>query len=84
MPQYEYIALDARGKETKGTVEVATQSDAISRVKDMGLFPTKIVEAEAPQTKGAAKKSKPGAKKGGKKGGGMQMEIKIPFLTGRP
>jgi type IV pilus assembly protein PilC len=83
MPQYEYIALDARGKETKGTVEVATQSDAISRVKDMGLFPTKIVEAEAPQTKKAAKKGKAGAKKGGKKGGGLSMEIKIPFLTGR-
>jgi len=26
MPKYDYVALDNRGKETKGTVEVASQN----------------------------------------------------------
>ena len=41
MPKYNYVAMDAHGKETKGTLEVATQNEAIGRVKEMGLFPTK-------------------------------------------
>jgi len=85
MPRYDYVALDGRGKETKGSIDVASQNEAISRVKDMGLFPTKIAEGAKVQDKSAGKKkakSKPGAK-GGKKGGGMSMEIKIPGLSGR-
>ena len=83
MPKFDYIALDARGKETKGSIEVASQNEAIGRVKEMGLFPTKIIEAEKAQPKAAGKKARPAAK-GGKKGGGaMNIEIKIPGLGGR-
>ncbi len=60
MPKYDYVALDSRGKETKGTVEVASQNEAIGRVKEMGLFPTKIVETEKVQDKPSSpKKSRP-------------------------
>ncbi len=81
MAKYNYVALDARGKETKGTLEVTSQNEAIGRVKEMGLFPTRITEADRVSGKPSAKK----AKVGGKKGGGMNMNlnIKIPFLTGR-
>ena len=82
MPKYDYVALDSRGAETKGSIEVASQNEAISRVKEMGLFPTKIAEAEKAGDKGAAKKGKAPAKKGGKKGGAMNFEIKIPGLGG--
>lgn len=87
MPKYNYVAMDAHGKETKGTLEVATQNEAIGRVKEMGLFPTKIVEIDKvkDKEKGAAdKKGKPAAKaKGkGKKGGG-NINIKIPGLSGK-
>jgi type IV pilus assembly protein PilC len=84
MPKYDYIALDSRGKETKGSIEVGSQNEAIGRVKEMGLFPTKIVEAERIQDKSAGKKAKPVAGKaaGKKKGGGLSLEIKIPGLTG--
>ena len=51
MPIYSYVALDAHGKETKGTIEVASQNEAIGRVKEMGFFPTKIVEATSPRTR---------------------------------
>src|ERR1035437_6269602 len=81
MPKYSYVAMDSRGRETKGTIEVANQNEAIGRVKEMGLFPTKIVEVEKNREKGA-KKAKPAARAGGKKGG-ININIKIPGLTGR-
>ena len=46
MPEFSYVAMDSRGKETKGTLEVASQNEAIGRLKEMGYFPTKVVEAE--------------------------------------
>ncbi|HSY42798.1 MAG TPA: type II secretion system F family protein [Candidatus Acidoferrum sp.] len=82
MPKYSYVALDSRGQESKGVIEVASQNEAIGRVKEMGLFPTKIFEAEKVKEKGAAKKAKAPGKKGGKKGA-MDIQIKIPFLSGR-
>ena len=51
MPKYNYVAMDAHGKETKGTLEVASQNEAIGRVKEMGLFPTKIVEIDKAKEK---------------------------------
>jgi type IV pilus assembly protein PilC len=83
MPKYSYVALDAHGKETKGTIEVASQNEAIGRVKEMGFFPTKIVESEKPQEKTARKKTKGAARPaGGKKRRSLDIQIKIPGLTG--
>jgi type IV pilus assembly protein PilC len=81
MPKYNYVALDARGNETKGSLEVATQNEAIGRVKEMGLFPTKIAEAEKVQEKQAGKKKARAS--GGKKRGALDIQIKIPGLGGR-
>ena len=82
MPKYNYVAMDARGKETKGTLEVGSQNEAIGRIRDMGFFPTKVVEdkggGKAPET--GLKKP---AKKGAKKGGAMNLQINIPGLSGR-
>jgi type IV pilus assembly protein PilC len=83
MPKYSYVALDAHGKETKGTIEVASQNEAIGRVKEMGFFPTKIVETEKPQEKSVRKKTKAPAGAGGKKRGALDFQIKIPGLSGR-
>jgi type IV pilus assembly protein PilC len=76
--------MDSRGKETKGTLEVASQNEAITRVKEMGYFPTKIVEVDKAKEKADAKKpkAKAGAKGKGKKGG-ANLQIKIPGLSGR-
>ncbi|HEU6449014.1 MAG TPA: type II secretion system F family protein [Verrucomicrobiae bacterium] len=84
MPKYAYIALDRSGNETKGEIEVDNQNEAIARVKEMQLFPTKIVEAGKLDVGGKKVKGK-AAVKGGKKGkgGAMNLEIKIPFLTGK-
>ena len=81
MPKYSYVAMDSRGKESKGTIEVASQNEAIGRVKEMGLFPTKIVEVdkvkEAPD-----KKAKVAGRPAGKKKG-VNLNIQIPGLSGR-
>src|SRR2546422_645714 len=82
MPKYSYVAMDSHGKETKGTLDVATQNEAIGRVKEMGLYPTRIVEVERERVK-PDQKGKPGKGKAGKKGGGININIKIPGLSGK-
>src|SRR6185369_12674034 len=87
MPKYSYVAMDTHGKETKGTLEVASQNEAIGRVKEMGLFPTKIVEIDKSKEKEKSTDKKAKAAKGGKakgkKGGGVNINIKIPGLGGK-
>jgi len=80
MPKFSYVAMDAHGKETKGTLEVGSQNEAIGRVKEMGLFPTRIVEIEKVKEK-PDQKGKPGKAK--KKGGGINLSIKIPGFSGK-
>jgi type IV pilus assembly protein PilC len=76
--------LDSRGNETKGSIEVGSQNEAIGRVKEMNLFPTKITEADKEDKSPAKKaKSKAAKPKSGKKGGGVNINIKIPFLGGK-
>src|SRR5579871_6165744 len=81
MPKFNYVAMDSRGKETKGTLEVASQNEAIGRLKEMGYFPTKVVEADKGKDK-PDKKIKAPAGLGGKKKG-MSINIKIPGFGGK-
>src|SRR5438093_1189077 len=82
MPKYSYVAMDSRGKETKGTLDVANQNEAIGRLKEMGFFPTKVVEEKAakPDAKTKAASGRPGQKKAR---GALDLQIKIPGLSGR-
>ena len=80
MPRYIYVALDARGQESKGFIEAGSQNEAIARVKDMHLFPTKVVAADKEEKSGAIK-TKGKAKAGGKTGG-LNFNLKIPGLGG--
>ena len=74
MPKFQYVAMDSRGKEQKGVLEVASQADAINRLKEMGFFPTKVMEAEKPKAKKDGKKAAPAAGGGKKKGGGINIK----------
>src|ERR1051325_5278950 len=83
MPKFTYVAMDKEGKESKGTLEVSSQNEAIGRVKEMGLFPTKIVELDKAKEK-AENTSKSAAKPAGKKGKkSANINIAIPGLGGR-
>jgi type IV pilus assembly protein PilC len=84
MPKFNYVAMDPRGKETKGTIEVGSQNEAIGRIKEMGFFPTKVVEDKGgAKPDGAAAGKKPAKKPGAKGGVNLNLNIKIPGLSGR-
>lgn len=47
MSNYAYVALDPRGRETRGTLDVADQNEALRRLKEMGCYPTRVVEQKS-------------------------------------
>jgi len=82
MPKYSYVAMDNQGQETKGTLEVGSQNEAIGRVKEMGLFPTKVVEVKERERAKPDKKAG-GKPKAAKKSRSGNINIKIPGLSGK-
>jgi type IV pilus assembly protein PilC len=71
MPIFEYTALDTKGKEVKAEIEALSNKEAISKIRNKGLFPTKVKAqsggkkvkvdsgaAVAPKRRGANKKIK--------------------------
>ena len=62
MPNFAYMAFDARGKETRGTLPAAGRSEACQRLKDMGLFPAKVAQENSGPTSQApgVVRSRPG------------------------
>ena len=89
MATFQYIAMDAQGKEQKGTVDAADRAQAIAAVRAAGLFPSAIgeVKSAAPAAAGkkpVAKKAAAPAKKGGALNKDIKINIKMPsFLQGR-
>ena len=66
MPIFQYSALDSQGVEIKDEVEALSQKEAISKIRNMGYFPTKVSARGAKKAgaKAAAPKKRRGA--GGK------------------
>jgi type IV pilus assembly protein PilC len=76
MSNYSYEAVDAGGLKIEGRLDVMDQNEALRRVKEMGLFPVRIVamrELRAKQTLVSSKGES------GKK----QIVINIPYFSGR-
>lgn len=74
MPRFEYIALDAKGVESRGVVDASNQNDVVSQLRSSGYFPTSVVpEGQGPKpAKGAkAKTARAITPAGAKKGGGV-------------
>jgi hypothetical protein len=44
LKKFNYEAMDSRGKETKGTLTLRNQNEVVERLKEMGFFPTKVIE----------------------------------------
>jgi type IV pilus assembly protein PilC len=74
MPIFQYAALDSQGVEIKDEIEALSQKEAISKIRNMGYFPTKVA------ARGAAKKAgaKPGAPKKRRGAGG---KVKVKAVT---
>jgi type IV pilus assembly protein PilC len=47
MPKFSYTALDSKGTEKIGTLDAESPAAAISRLREMALFPTAVEEIEA-------------------------------------
>ncbi len=67
MPTFQYEALNASGKPEKGTIEAASNEEALQRIRMQGHFPTAVREQKVKKsaTSGAAASSKKKKKKGG-------------------
>jgi type IV pilus assembly protein PilC len=64
MPLFNYIAIDKEGKQKEGTLEVGSQNEAISRIKEMGYYPTQVAEVKDTEEEAQARKKKKGKKDG--------------------
>ena len=75
MPVFQYSALDTQGVEIKDEVEALSQKEAISKIRNMGYFPTKVRE------RGAVKKGgkKAAARTTRKRGSGGK--VKVKYIT---
>ena len=71
MPVYQYEALDSQGVGIKDEVEALSQKEAISKIRNMGYFPTKVRE------RGAVKKAKTTTKPKKRRGAGGKVKIKL-------
>ena len=78
MPRFEYIALDARGSESRGVLEAASQNEVVNQLRQSGYFPTSVVpEGSGPKpAKGKVKAAKAIAPAGQKKGGAVLFQRK--------
>ena len=65
MPLFSYIAIDKEGKQKEGTLEVSSQNEAISRIKEMGFFPTQVAELKDTPEESKKRKKDKAKKKGG-------------------
>ena len=71
MPTFQYSALDAQGVEIKDEIDALSQKEAISKIRNLGYFPTKV------RVRGAAKKAAAAAGRPRKRrGAGGKVRVK--------
>ncbi len=73
MPIFQYEALDSNGAEVKGQIEALSSDEALSKIRNMGYFPTK-----PPKPKGGVReKLTTAAKPKSRRGSGGKVKIKV-------
>jgi len=75
MPTFQYSALDAQGVEIKDEIEALSQKEAISKIRNMGYFPTKV------RTRGEGKKAAAGAAVRPTRRRGAGGKVKVKHIT---
>ncbi|MFA6186308.1 MAG: type II secretion system F family protein [Phycisphaerae bacterium] len=75
MPVFQYEALDSNGQEVKGQVDALSGEEALSKIRNMGYFPTKPPKPKGGSREKKAASSKPKSRRGA---GG---KVKIKQLT---
>jgi type IV pilus assembly protein PilC len=77
MPVFQYEAMDSQGVAIKNEVEALSQKDAISKIRNMGYFPTKVRERGAGKKAAARAITKPKARRGA--GGKVKVKVVTQF-----
>ena len=55
MPVFRYEAMDSQGVGVKDEIEALSEKEAISKIRNLGYFPTKVKQAGAEKKKARAK-----------------------------
>jgi type IV pilus assembly protein PilC len=76
MSSYSYTAVDPQGSVSRGTLDVADQSEALQRIREMGLFPTKVIENPKRKELRMPTGRKPGRLR-------KRLQLTIPIFSGR-
>lgn len=76
MPIFKYEALDSQGVGIKDEIEALNEKEAISKIRNMGYFPTKV-RAHGEIKKAPTKGGKPKARRGG--GGKVKVKMVTQF-----
>jgi type IV pilus assembly protein PilC len=74
MPLFKYEALDSQGVAIKNEVEALSQKEAVSKIRNMGYFPTKVMPAGGAK-KGAAAAAV--AKPKRRRGAGSKVKVRL-------
>lgn len=65
MPIFQYQALDNQGREVSDEIEALSNKEAISKIRNMGYFPTKVkARGGSKKAAAAASASKPKSRRG--------------------
>lgn len=76
MPIYKYEAMDSQGVGIKDEIEALSQKEAISKIRNMGYFPTKVFEQGTKRREIRAKApTAPKTKRG------ANSKVKVKYVT---
>ncbi|MGB2559674.1 MAG: type II secretion system F family protein [Akkermansiaceae bacterium] len=80
MANFLYLALDAKGEQTTGSVQASSESDAIQQLRAQGLYPTQVVqEGKGSLTEGGRGKVRGKKKARAATGGKVKPEVLMIF-----
>ena len=79
MPLFKYEALDSQGVAIKNEVEALSQKEAVSKIRNMGYFPTKVSPASGRAKREPQPLRRPLAKPKKRRGAGGR--VKVKFIT---
>jgi len=74
MPVFQYEALDSQGQEIKNEIEALSSKEAISKIRNMGYFPTKV------RARGAIRRASKDVAAGPKRRRGAGGKVKVKVL----
>ena len=77
MPVFQYVALDSQGVEVKDKIEALSEKEAISKIRNMGYFPTKVRSRGTERITAAKAVARPKTRRGA--GGKVKVKVITQF-----